>query len=109
MNKRIFGQVGKLKKDMIEEYAALHANAWPPVLETIHRCNLRNYSIFLHDDMVFTCFEYVGEDYEKDMLSMEADLVTQEWWKHTKPCFERFSISPGSEFFHDMQQVFYFE
>jgi L-rhamnose mutarotase len=109
MHKHVCGQIGKLKKEKIEEYVTLHSNAWPEVLETIHRCNLRNYSIFLQGDTVFSYFEYVGEDYEKDMISMEKDEVTQEWWKHTKPCFERFSISPDSEFFHNMKQIFHFE
>ncbi len=109
MNKIIFGQLGKLRKDKIEEYVNLHNNAWPGVLDMIHRCNLRNYSIFLQEDMVFAYFEYVGENYENDMKIMAQDEVTLEWWKHTKPCFEKFSISPESEFYHDMKQIFYYE
>ena len=62
MSKIIFGQLGKLKRDKIEEYESLHANPWPDVLKTIHNCNLRNYSIFRHDDLVFAYFEYVGVD-----------------------------------------------
>lgn len=107
MNKIIFGQLGKLKKDKIEEYVTLHKNPWPEVLETIKRCNLENYSIFIQDDYVFSYFEYTGKDYEKDMMCMEEDEVTREWWKHTKPCFEKYSISPDSEFYHDMKQIFY--
>lgn len=63
----IFGQLGRLKQEKIEEYEALHANPWPDVLKTIHECNLRNYSIFRHEDLVFAYFEYVGEDYDADM------------------------------------------
>lgn len=109
MEKKIFGQVGKLKKEKIEEYKKLHANAWPGVLETIKRCNLQNYSIFIQGDQAFSYFEYVGDNYEEDMERMNADPVTQEWWTHTKPCFEKFAIDPSSEFYHDMQQIFYFE
>jgi len=47
-----FGQLGKLKPEKIEEYCALHANPWPEVLETIKQCNMRNYSIYLHGDLV---------------------------------------------------------
>ena len=43
------------------------------------------------------------------MEKMAEDPVTQEWWKHTKPCFEKFAVSPESEFYHDMKQIFYLE
>ena len=109
MNKIIFGQLGKLKKDKIEEYEALHADPWPEVLKTIHDCNLRNYSIFRHGDLVFAYFEYAGTDYEADMAKMEEDEATQRWWTFTKPCFERFSIRADSEFYADLKQIFYFE
>ncbi len=109
MGKRIFGQIGRLKPEKIEEYKHLHANPWPGVLDTIQKCNLRNYSIFIQGDIVFSYFEYIGEDYEEDMELMSEDPVTQEWWRHTKPCFEKYSISKDSEFYHDMEQIFYYE
>lgn len=102
-----FGQLGKLKKEKIEEYRALHAAPWPGVLKTITDCNLRNYSIYFYDDLVFAYFEYVGQDYDADMAKMAEDPITQEWWKHTKPCFEKFAIDPESEFYHDLQSIFY--
>ena len=108
MSKVIFGQLGRLKPEKIQEYEALHANPWPEVLKTIHDCNLRNYSIFRHEDMVFAYFEYVGEDFEADMAKMAEDPVTQEWWKHTKPCFEKYAMDDASEFYHDMQSIFYY-
>ena len=33
---------------------------WPAVLHTITACNIRNYTIFLHDGCLFGYFEYVG-------------------------------------------------
>lgn len=109
MKKVIFGQLGRLKPEKIQEYEQLHGNPWPGVLQTIRDCNLQNYSIFRHEDLVFAYFEYVGEDYEADMRKMEEDPITLEWWKHTKPCFVKFSIRPDSEFYADMKQIFYFE
>jgi len=107
MRKVVFGQHGKLKRDKIDEYCELHAATWPGVLKTISACNLQNYSIFLHDNMVFSYYEYTGEDYDADMAKMAEDPVTQDWWKKTHPCFEQFAIDPGSEFYHDMKQIFY--
>ena len=109
MKKQIFGQIGRLKAGKIAEYKELHAHAWPGVLKTIEDCNLRNYSIFIQEDLVFAYFEYVGQDYEKDMEKMAEDPVTQEWWTHTKPCFVRFSMGPDSEFYRDMEQIFYYK
>ena len=76
----IFGQLGRLKPEKIEEYEALHAAPWPEVLQTIHDCNLRNYSIFREGEQVFAYFEYIGEDYDADMEKMAQDEATQRWW-----------------------------
>jgi Uncharacterized conserved protein len=107
MQKKIFGQIGKLKREKIDEYCRLHAETWPGVLKTISECHLENYSIFLQDDLVFAYFEYTGADYTADMEKMAEDPVTQEWWKHTKPCFEKYALDPKSEFYHDMKQIFF--
>ena len=109
MRRVMFGQVGLLKKDKVEEYETLHANPFPQVLKTIHDCNLRNYSIFREGQTVFAYFEYVGQDYEADMEKMAQDPETQRWWTYTKPCFEKFAIRSDSEFYADMKQIFYLE
>ena len=112
--KKVFGQIGRLKPECIEEYRRLHevdvyTERWAGVLALIHDCNLQNYSIFIEDDVVFGYFEYVGEDYEADMEKMDQDEETQRWWTFTKPCFEKFAIRSDSEFYADMKQIFYFE
>ena len=43
------------------------------------------------------------------MKKLNEDQITQEWWKHTKPCFERFAVDKNDEFYSDMKQIFYFE
>jgi 2-keto-3-deoxy-L-fuconate dehydrogenase len=70
---RRIGQVIGLKPDQVEAYERLHAAAWPEVLATIHDCNIRNYSIFRHGELLFAYFEYVGDNYETDMAKMAAD------------------------------------
>ena len=103
----IFGQLGRLKPEKIEEYEALHAAPWPEVLQTLHACNLRNYSIFREGEQVFAYFEYVGEDYDADMEKMAQDEATQRWWTRTKPCFQTYAVRADSEFYADMKQIFY--
>src|SRR5210317_958229 len=80
-----FGQVIQVRPEKLEEYRRLHAEPWPDVLETISACNIRNYSIFLKDDLLFAYFEYVGDDFDADMAKMAADPVTQEWWDIMMP------------------------
>jgi L-rhamnose mutarotase len=99
-----FAQFSKLKPEKIEEYVKLHADTWPGVLAMIEKCHIANYSIYLLGDMLFTYFEYVGDDYERDMQIMDADPITREWWKFTKPCF----TGHEQEHYYDaMQEVFH--
>lgn len=109
MKKLYFGQIGCLKPEKSEEYEKLHASVWPEVLKIITACNIRNYSIFIQGNQVFSYFEYIGNDYCRDMEKMACDSVTQKWWKCTHPCFERYAIDKDSEFYHDMKQIFHCE
>lgn len=109
MAKQYFGQIGLLKEEMTEEYRRLHAAVWPEVLSMIGECNIRNYSIFIHGNEVFSYFEYVGTDYDSDMKKMALDEATQRWWKCTHPCFRKYAIDENSEFYHDMEQIFYYD
>jgi len=58
----------------------------PGVAETITKCNIRNFTIFEHDGLLFSYFEYVGDDFDADMALMAADPETQRWWARTDPC-----------------------
>ena len=107
MARRMFGQIGRLKKEKIEEYKTLHAAVWPDVLKTITECNLENYSIFIKGDLVFSYFEYTGTDYEADMEKMAADETTQKWWGYTRPCFEKYNADSAEAFYEDMETIFY--
>jgi L-rhamnose mutarotase len=75
-----------LRPEAEEEYKQYHASVWPAVLETIRTCNIRNYSIYLHSHMLFSYFEYHGENYAADMARMASDKATQEWWAVMGPC-----------------------
>ncbi len=102
-----YGMVIRLKPEHREEYVRLHAAVWPDVLATIAACNIRNYSIFLRDNLLFAYFEYVGEDYAADMKKMAADPVTQRWWKITIPCQEPVASSQPGEWWAPLEEVFH--
>jgi len=61
-----YGQILRLKPGKREAYVRYHANVWPEVAQAIRDGNIRNYSVFLKDDILFAYFEYVGDDLKGD-------------------------------------------
>lgn len=91
------------------EYLALHAAVWPSVLAKIAECNIRNYSIFLREpeNLLFSCFEYHGTDYDADMARMAEDPDTQRWWALNKPLQRPLDSRAEGEWWADMVEVFH--
>src|SRR6186713_2954251 len=81
-----YGQTLKLRPEHRDDYVRHHAEVWPAVLEQIRRSNIRNYSIYLRDGILFAYFEYAGVDFEADMRAMAADPATQRWWRSWSRC-----------------------
>lgn len=104
-----YGMVIRVKPEKLEEYKRLHKAVWPGVLKQITECNIRNYSIFLHDDTLFSYFEYVGPDFAADMAKMAADPTTQEWWKETAPCQQPVASAQPGEWWANIEEVFHCE
>ena len=101
------GSVVNLRPECQEQYRALHADVWPDVLRQIRESNLRNYTIFLRDGMLFSYFEYVGEDLEADLAAMAADPRTQEWWSLTDPCQQPVDTAAPGELWAPLEEVFH--
>ena len=102
-----YGQLLRIKRDKVAEYREHHAHVWPEVLRTIRDCNIRNYSIFLKDNLLFAYFEYLGEDFAADMAKMAADPKTQEWWAIMKPMQEPIETRAEGEWWANMPEVFH--
>lgn len=96
-----------LRPEHEHAYRDLHAAVWPEVLATITRCNIVNYSIYLHDGMLFSYFEYVGDDLEADMAAMAADPATQHWWETVKPLQRQLDDAPPGEWWTPVTEVFH--
>lgn len=101
------GRVVKLKPEMKERYIELHANPWPEVKEAIHNSGIRNFSIFIKGEILFSYFEYIGDDYSKDMGAL--DLLTEKWLKETDSCQEPVKEAAVGELWSMMETVFYQE
>jgi L-rhamnose mutarotase len=81
-------QLIRLKPESYEEYKRIHANVWSEVLATIHKANIRNYSIYHWNGLLFAYFEYIGNDFDADMAKIASDPKTHEWWTITDPMQE---------------------
>ncbi len=104
--KRI-GQIIQVRPEKLDEYKRLHAAAWPEVLAAIHKANIRNFSIYYRDGLLFSYFEYVGDDYDADMAVIAADPKTQEWWRHTDPCQKPVDSADEGEWWAPAEEVFH--
>jgi L-rhamnose mutarotase len=90
-----------------EEYERLHAAVWPEVLAKIEEVNIRNYSIYRYGEILFSYFEYVGEDFDADMAKMAADPKTQEWWGVCMPLQRPVEDRAAGEWWASIPEVFH--
>jgi L-rhamnose mutarotase len=105
---RRVASVIRLKPEKEREYRELHAAVWPGVLAALAAANITNYSIFLRDGVLFSYFEYLGDDLEADLAEVARDETTQRWWKVTDPCQERVETAAEGEWWAPMEEVFHF-
>jgi L-rhamnose mutarotase len=102
-----YGRVIGLRPEAIAEYRGIHAAVWPDVLAQIARSNIRNYSIFLREGILFAYFEYMGSDFAADMKAMAADPETQRWWTLMEPMQEKWPSATAEEWWANMTEVFH--
>ncbi len=102
-----YGMAIKIRPENLDEYKRLHVDVWPDVLKMIGEYNIRNYSIYHKDGMMFSYFEYVGNDFDTDMAKMAADPTTQKWWDVCKPLMDPLETRAPEEFWASMEEVFY--
>jgi L-rhamnose mutarotase len=101
-----YGSLIRLKPEYEERYIILHRHTFPGVLERIRKCNIRNYTIFLRDGILFSHFEYTGLDFPADMSAM-GDDVTREWWKLTEPMQEPLEERNPGEWWASMERFLF--
>jgi L-rhamnose mutarotase len=104
---RRVGSVIRLLPEHEATYRRLHADVWPDVLRRIARSGIRNYTIFHRDGLLFSYFEYHGDDLEADMAAMAADPRTREWWALTDPCQAPVAGAAEGEWWAPLEEVFH--
>ncbi len=103
------GAVLGVRPEKLEEYKRYHREVWPEVLDMIRKCNIRNFSIYHKDGLLFSYFEYYGDDYKKDMEKMAADPKTRQWWDIMEPMQIPFETRAEGEWWAEMEEVFHTE
>lgn len=101
-----FGSVSRVNgEEGYRAYKAYHAAPFEGVNEMIKACNLRNYSIYHYGGLLFSYYEYTGDDYEADMAKMAADPRTQEWWAAVGPNMWPFGEDGDWEFMEELYHL----
>ena len=103
---RRFGGAIRLRPEEYRTYRELHDNVWPGVLRRMYLSNIRNFTIYYHEEThtMFSHFEWIGhwqtsckskaeeeEQFRRDMESIATDPVTLKWWAVCEPCQRPFS------------------
>ncbi len=104
-----FGQIIGVKPEHFETYKKYHAQVWPEILKKITECNIRNYSIFHKDGLLFAYMEYIGDDLDADMKKMAADPKTQQWWAIMEPMQQPVENREQGEWWANMEEVFHLD
>jgi L-rhamnose mutarotase len=100
------GIVIGLKRDMEAKYRQVHADSHSGVHDLLSKYGMQNFSIFLTEIArklyEFGYYEYVGDDYEKDMAEMAKEPRTVEWLKMCDPMQQPL---PGEKSWRQMERV----
>ena len=102
-----YASVIGIKTEHRAEYERLHADVWPDVLAQIATSNIRNYSIYRYGELLFSYFEYVGDDFDADMAKMAADPTTQKWWDVCKPLQTPLPDRADGEWWASIPEIFH--
>jgi L-rhamnose mutarotase len=98
-----YASIINLRPDKEREYRVLHAAVWSGVLAQIAKRNIRNYSIFLRDGVLFSYLEYHGDNFAE----MAKDPETQRWWALTDMCQQPVETAAEHEWWSPLAEVFH--
>lgn len=106
--KRVAQVIG-LAPESIDEYERVHAEVWPTVLQRLSASNVTNYSIYRHGTLLFSYFEYTGDDFDADMAAIAADPETQRWWGVCMPMQRPLPGRSEGEWWSEIPEVFHLD
>lgn len=106
--KRVASVIG-MPVENLEEYSRYHSAVWPEVLEILSAHNVKNYSIYQFGEILFSYFEYTGNDYEKDMELIAQAPITQAWWDVQMPLQRPLEGRKAEEWWMEIPELFHLD
>lgn len=105
------GMVIEVVSEKLDYYKSLHADGNEGVRHILKRYHIHNFSIFttvMNDgkNYLFGCYDYDGDDYEKDMAEMRALPEYVSWLSETDSCQKPLD---GEDNWKMMERVFLLE
>ena len=89
-NVQRFGLVIKARPNKIKKYQKLHSDKEPGVRKLLSKYHITNFSIFKvkinKTIFLFGYYEYVGNNYKKDILKMNNEPEIIKWLSICDPC-----------------------
>jgi L-rhamnose mutarotase len=67
----------RIRPERVDEYVRAHADVWPEMRQAISDAGIRNYSIFLHENLAFGYME--SDDFDRVWEYMGAQPVNARW------------------------------
>ncbi len=96
----------KVKKEMIPEYTARHAEVWPDMLQALRETGWHNYSLFLREDGLLVGY-LETPDYDKALAGMAAREVNARWQEQMQPFFQALEGRRPDESFLRLEEIFH--
>lgn len=90
----------KLKPGTREEYKKRHDEIWPEITDALNKAGIGNYSIWNHENMLFSCFEV--EDFNWAQSSLDCNPVYMKWRKYMEDIIELDAQTGQKEWFMDL-------
>ena len=77
------GRWTRLKPDAIEEYRRWHRQPWPEITDITRQAGIRNYSIYIRGNELFSYLEV--DDWQTAVRGLAAQPLSDEWQKLMAP------------------------
>ena len=104
---RRYGRVIRLRPEGAEEYERLHRTPWSEVLAALSRARIANFSIYRHGDLLFSYFEYHGDDLEADEARLAEIPEYASWIQRCDPLQEPLPEREPGTWWHEIPEIFH--
>ena len=76
----------QIRPERLDEYKERHRAVWPEMLEALHECGWRNYSLFLRPDGLLVGY-LETEDFSRAQVEMSKREVNTRWQREISEFF----------------------